>query len=553
VRVALVAALLMLAGVIGIHAVAGPFSEVRSSTGAWLLAHIHRIMIAGSYPAAAVASEIPNTFYNALYPALVAGMAVTPLGRWIGGPTVIGHGISAAAFGLCALPLFMLWRRSGGRAAGVMAAGALLFPPMVATASLVRYDSLAIALVLLAIWAAWAARRDGRTWQWLAAGLAVGLVYNTREFLTAPAVGGVATAWLLRLRVGQERATDGPGRRAWLDDVARSAGMLLVGAALGAVLVPVALRLSPAGGLDALLGYAARGESVHRPGHSMFETLYLAVAGLPLGAGAAGLALAVLLQRGEARAGPLVLLGTIAPFGAFLISDQQSSQYYLLAHVLVISGIAGLVAVPPWRKVRWGAAVVAIGLSLAWAVATVQDLNGGQVPPRWELHTEAWPAPPKEISRIIDWGSDQVGDEPVVVTSQRVENADSLFAVRRDRPSAFLFQHELDTLLPRLVALHGGREVLLLSVESHLGQHPEPPVGTLLGTVGNNRVSGTLYRLPGIADGASVSCPSHNAPRGACLQLDWNEGGEVWMRQRMLARLQGRTGLLRWNTGKPGT
>ncbi len=553
VRLALVAALLMLAGVVSIHAVAGPFSEVRSSTGAWLLAHIHRILIAGSYPAAAVASEIPNTFYNAFYPALVAALAATPPGEWLGGPTVIGHTLSAAAFGFCALPLYMLWHRSGGRATGVMAAGALLFPPMIATASLVRYDSLAIALVLAAIWAAWTARRDGRVWQWLAAGLAVGLVYNTREFLTAPAVGGVATAWVLRLRAGQARALDRASRRAWVDDVARSAGFLLLGAALAGVLVPVALRLSPAGGVDALLGYAARGESVHRPGHSMLETLYLTVAWLPLGAGALGIALTALLQRGEARSGPLVLLGTLAPFAAFLISDQQSSQYYLLGHLLVISGIGGLVAIPPWRKVRWAVAGGAIVASLVWAVATVPDLNVGQVPPRWELHTEAWPAPPEEISRIIDWGADQVAGQPVVVTSQRVENADSLFAVRVERPSAFLFQHELDTLLPRLVALYGGRDVLLFSVESHLGHHPDLPVGTLLGTVGNNRVTGTLYLLPGIEDDGAVSCPSHNAPRGACLQLDWNEGGEVWMRQRMLARLQDRKGLLRWNTGKPGT
>lgn len=552
-RHTLAALLLMAVGVAAIALITGSLAEVRSSTGAWLLAHIHRILIAGSYPAAAVASEIPNTFYNPLYPALVAGISATLPGDWPGAPTVVGHVISAAALGLAALPLYALWRSVGGRSTGIVGVGALLFPPMVATASLVRYDSLAIVMVLLCAWAGWSAVQDGRAWKWLVAGLCAGLVYNTREFLAAPALGALGVAWVLRVVPTYRSAQTVEQRRTSAADGARGLGASLLGLAIGGVLVPVSLRLSPMGGLDALLGYAVRGEAVARPGTTLWETLYLQIIGLPLALGLAGLLITAALRRGPGRQAALVMLGTLAPFVAFLISDQQSPQYYLAAHVLVLSGLAGVLALVPWRAPRWGLALLYLVLTWSWASSTVPQLNVGQVPPRWELHTETWPAPAAEIGRIVDWAAENTGDDPLVVTSQRVENADSLFVVRHGRPAAFLFGHELEQLMPRLIALYGGREVVLFSVESHLGMHPVPPVGEELGTVGNPRISAVLYRLPGIPDGEVGSCPSHNAPRGACLQSDWSEGGEVWMRQRMLARLQTRTGLLRWRTGKPGT
>ncbi len=553
VRHTVAALLLMITGVAAIALVTGSLAEVRSSTGAWLLAHIHRILIAGSYPAAAVASEIPNTFYNPLYPALVAGISTWLPGDWVRGPTVVGHVVSAAALGLAALPLYALWRSVGGRAAGLVAVGALLFPPMVATASLVRYDTLAIVLVLLCAWAGWSAAQDGRTWKWAVAGLCAGLAYNTREFLSAPALGALATAWLVRAVPTYRGASDAPGRRAAAADGARGLAGAALGLAVGGVLLPVSLRLSPMGGVDALLGYAVRGEAVARPGTTLWETLYLQIVGLPLALGLVGLGVTALLRRGAARQAALVLLGTLTPFVVFLVSDQQSPQYYLAAHVLVLSGLAGLLALLPWRVARWGLALAYLAVTWSWASSTVPQLNVGQVPPRWELHTETWPAPAAEIGRIVDWAAENTGDDPLVVTSQRVENADSLFVIRHGRPAAFLFGHELESLMPRLISLYGGGEVVLFSVESHLGMHPVPPVGEELGTVGNPRVSAVLYRLPGIADGEVGSCPSHNAPRGACLQSDWNDGGEVWMRQRMLARLQTRNGLLRWRTGKPGT
>ena len=221
----------MVAGVVVLSLWLGHFSQVRGSTGAWLALHVERVLLVGDFQAAAGTSMIPNTIYDPLYPAMVAGLCAI----WPGGadPVWVGHAVSAASLVLGGCLLVGLWRHIGGWPTALLASLSLAFPPLVSTAGMVRYDLLAVALVLgVAGLGSTAVGRVG-LWRWAWVGLLAGLAYDTREFMLAPAGGALVALALLGLTVWQprkERATarvvaslgtaEQPVGRAW-DEVNR--------------------------------------------------------------------------------------------------------------------------------------------------------------------------------------------------------------------------------------------------------------------------------------------------------------------------------------------
>jgi hypothetical protein len=535
---ALLVPVAMIAAVLLIQRGLGGFGQLQGSTEAWILAHVQRVLTVGDYAAATGVSMIPNTTWNSLFPALVAGISAL-LGA---SPVSVGQAVSAAALGLAVVALGRCWWSAGGAFAGLAGALALLFPPVVITASMARYDMLALALVLCVGWAVIAALERDSLLAWGAAGLLAGLCFNTREFMLAPAVGALAAglvvasvaAW--RRGAGQRRP-----RRLLLALLC-----LLAGLAVGWLPLPLALGLHPFSGLHATGAYALHnrfGDQV-----PLTTLLYLDRFGWAFGVGASGLAVAVLRPwRGGQRRAVLVLLGMLLPFVAFLFSRQQSPQYYLLAHVLVLSGGAGLVGLLPWR---WARPIVLVALAAPVAPWTLGLIHDGLDPfesTAGRLHTEAWPADVGEPGQVMGWALDRAEGLPVVVISGSVENLDALARLEHGRPVAFLFQQWIDRL-PEAVSFCGGQDVLVLSVEA-VHQPPNAiPGGLSIERLETAHLKAEMWVVPGRPPEPSREhpCARGGQIRGACLQQAWLEGGDPALEARVLSLHDRFRGLQGW-------
>ena len=537
----------MVAGVVVLSLWLGHFSQVRGSTGAWLALHVERVLLVGDFQAAAGTSMIPNTIYDPLYPAMVAGLCAI----WPGGadPVWVGHAVSAASLVLGGCLLVGLWRHIGGWPTALLASLSLAFPPLVSTAGMVRYDLLAVALVLgVAGLGSTAVGRVG-LWRWAWVGLLAGLAYDTREFMLAPAGGALVALALL----------DGWQARRWLRPRKARRRRILVplvvagGLLLGMAALPLALGLSPLGGLEALLGYGGRGQ--FGSGRPMSEVLYVDRFWLPLLLGLGGLGVAA--WRGRQRAAAVALLGTLAPYALFLVSSQQSPQYYLLAHVLILSGWAGWLLLLPARGpalgalrlprgwLRLGVAALLVSLLAPWMLRRAPLLMVSGRANTTPFHSEAWPAWPDEPLELLQWALQQAPAQPLLVVSGTVENMDALAAIHSGRPVAFLFREWTDRL-DEALRIYDGEDVLVLSVESPERQHPRWPGDQVLGQMTTPNLGAQLSRVPGERRDprAEDPCIHGGVIRGACLQREWLAGGQEAVRRRILAEAARRQGLL---------
>jgi len=523
----LLAPVVMLAAVLALQALVGGFGQLTGSTEAWLMAHVARVMMVGDYAAATGISMIPNTTWNCSYPALVAGLA----GLSGAHPTAVGQTISAAAFGLAMLALARCWWSAGGLESAVAGGLALLFPTAVLTATMARYDAMAICLVLCAGWATIHALEGDRLWAWALAGLAAGLTFNTREFMLAPALGGIGVGGLV---LGWS-CWRGESRRVWRPFAAL--GSVLLGLLLGLVPLPLALGLSPLSGLDAWRSYSLHNQFGHPT--PVTELLYLDMIGPALALGAGGLVLALLRPgRPGGRRAAWVLLGMLAPYGLFLLSRQQSPQYYLLGHVLVLSGAAGLVGALPRRWARIGAVALLLGACLPWIARKLQPGDQPRGPDPTRLHSEAWPVEPHHPSAVIGWGLEYAASRPIVVMSGAVENIDALTRLEHDRPVAFLFREWTDRI-DDAVTLYDGEDVLFLFVERREHWSVPEVAGMRIDRMESGPLIAELWVIPGRVDTRRREEPcTHGRTniRGACLQKVWLEGGDDAVRERILAQ-----------------
>lgn len=533
----------------------GPWDTVRGSTDAWLLAHVHRVLLTGSWPAAVATSMIPNTTWNPLFPAICATVsAASGLP-----PTGVGHAVAAGAWGFALVALFALWRAvgeravgeravgeraggaraGGGWALGALGAGGLLFPPVVTTASMARYDTLGMALVLGAGALAAAALRvpaggRGAAVRWGLAGLCAGLAHLAREFLVGPALGGLGVALL----VLATRPVSPPERRWRSVGVATAA--LAAGLLAGLVPLPLALGVSPAGGWQALLGFGVHNR--FGAGRPMVEVLYLHRLALPLAAGALGLVLAAV--RGPGRAPARILLGILLPYGAFLLSRQQSPQYYLLAHALLLSGLAGWVAWVPWPPVRTVVALAGLGGAILLVREPVPASLVSGAASRTFFHSEGWPAWPDEPLDLVERALSSAPARPLLFVSGTVENLDALATIRYERPVGFLFR-EWAAEIPQAASLYEGETVRIVWVEDPTREMVPPDGATLVDTWTTDHLVARVWDLP-----APARAPSREEPcargghyRGACLQAAWLAGGQAEVRTRMLREVAASPGL----------
>mgnify|MGYP006971706822 CR=1 FL=1 len=516
----------------------GGFGRLQGSTEAWLLAHVQRVLMVGDYAAATGVSMIPNTTWNSLYPALVAGLASLTGGL----PAAVGQGVSAAALGLAVVALARCWWSAGGPAPALAGALALLFPPVVITASMARYDMLALALALCVGWAVIHALERDSLLAWGAAGLLAGLAFHGREFMLAPAAGALLVGFGL-LAVDSWRRGQGERRPLRL---VLALGCVLAGLALGLVPLPLALGLSPWSGFHALSSYSLHNRFGDRL--PLATLLYLDRFGWAFGVGALGLVVAALRPwPGRQRRAVLVLLGLLLPFGAFLVSRQQSPQYYLLAHALVLSGVAGLVGLPPWRWVQPAVLALLVWPVAPWTVDLIRDGLDPGVSTAGRLHTEAWPAEVGEPGRVMDWAMERADGRALVVVSGMVENLDALAPIEHGRPVAFLFREWLDRL-DEAVVLCAGQDVLVLSVESRQQPPNAVPGGVRVDRLETANLAAELWVVPGkpVPPSREHPCARGAQIRGACLQQAWLEGGDSAVRERTLALRQRYRGLQGW-------
>jgi hypothetical protein len=526
--------------VLALRAGLGGFGQLQGSTEAWLVAHVQRVLLAGDYAAATSVSMIPNTTWNSLYPALVVGLC-----RVLGAaPVVVGQALSAAALGLAMVALARCWSSAGGLVVGLAGALGLLFPPVVITAGMARYDLLALALVLTVAWAVITALERRSLLAWGAAGLLAGLAFHGREFMLAPALGALLVGLLLAA-LAAWRAESGLRR---LRHVGLALVCLLAGLALGVLPLPLLLGLDPLSGFHALTDYSLHNRFGAQ--RSVPDLLYLDRFGWAFGVGALGF-LAALIRPGRAggRRAVLVILGVLLPFGAFLFSRQQSPQYYLLAHALLLSGAAGLVGLLPWR---WARPIVLVALAAPVAPWTASLIVDGLDPDRstaGRLHTEAWPAEVGEPSRVMAWGLERAAGQPLIVVSGAVENIDALARIEHDRPVAFLFREWLDRI-DEAVVLCDARDVLVLSVE---GIHQQPntvPGGMRMDRLETPNLVAELWVVPGqqAPPTREPRCARGAQIRGACLQQAWLQGGDEALVHRIVTQHDRFGGLQGWRS-----
>lgn len=515
----------------------GIFDHVRSSSGSFTSGIVYRILLFDDFRVAAWASQIPKVYYDNLYPILIALVSRTPLGELLGGPVVVGHVLAAAALGLAALPLFALWRAVGGGAAGVAGAAALLFPPMVTTAALIRADNLSAALALLCAWTALWARRRGHWACWGLAGLLAGLIYVCREFYLGPALGGLGVAALLHVLEARRDAGD---LGALLRLLWPAVTACVVGVLVGATLLPLALGHSPLVGVDAILQYGKTGppsgEDFYR---QWYAALYLDThLVLPLALGLVGLILCAVRLRGPRREAALVLLGMVLPYGAFATSAQQSPQYYLLLHVLLLSGLAGLLALVPWMQARVVVATCLVALAVWWTATTVPTMLGLDRRP-WPYYSEAWPAPHEDVLKVTPWAMAQVKGAPLIFTGESLEHFREYLMVNHRRPLARVYPGDPVTQY-RHIANYYGKRCFVLSV-TNSPYHPTVPGAEAVGFRKAGVLEARLMRVdpdPKVTAGVDAGLLRG---RGIMQQGAWLDGGDARLRSFAAGRAAGRT------------
>ncbi|MFH1465431.1 MAG: hypothetical protein ABIO70_13670 [Pseudomonadota bacterium] len=517
---------------------------VGSSTGAWITGYVQGVLDLGSFPLVSALGRIPNTRSNLLFPLLTA-----ELGRATGAaPVLVGHLLAAGSLGLAALLFGRLWARGRDPVAGLLAAVAFLWPPAVATGFMIRPDTLAFSLVLACALLAVRLARGGPWQAWLLAGLALGLTYHAREYMLAPAAGALLVGWGLDLH---RRAPGSRGRSALGRLLALLAG------ALSTAALPLAMGFLPWNGLTTLLDYARQSQT---PTYRLRDLFYLPAL-LPVWLlGAGGLALAIWRGPGPRRDAALVQAGLLLPFAAFLLSRQQSPQYYVFPEVVLLGGCVGWLDLLRGRWPRWGAAAAVMALGVAWSGPRAWALLDG-TPERYHprMHQEAWPARGSEVAAVVDWAMARTTARPLVVVSRYIENLGEIFIVRFRRPVISERGEGWGDELGGLRRLHRGQELCVLTVGG--SQHPAGPAPgcAVEDTLETPSLLATLYRCDpgGLADGGQregLSCVDWN---GACQQRDWLEGGLEQLTRR--ARDLGPAftagagpGLLPWGPEKNG-
>jgi hypothetical protein len=449
---------------------------------------------------------------------------MTVLSRFTGAsPVLVGHLLAAGGLGLVALLLGRLWARGRDPVAGVLAAAAIGWPPVVATGALIRPDTLAFSGVLACALLARHLARGGAWYAWLGAGLLLGLTHQAREYLIGPAAGALAVGWGLAL------ARSAQGARA-LPAAIRTLS-LLAGVGITAAL-PLAMGFLPWNGLTTLLDY---GRQSGRPAYGIADLLYLPTL-LPVWLlGAGGFAVAAWRGAGPRRDAALVQAGALLPYAAFLVSHQQSPQYYLLAELLLLAGWVGWLDLVRARWPRWAATAILAGLGLTWSLPRTRALlegHPGDHLPR--LHQEAWPARGAEVAAVVDWAMAHAAERPLVVISQYIENLGEIFVVRHGRPVIALRDEGWGREVGDIRRLHADQEIYVLTLGGPHHPAAAAPDCTVADTLQTASLQGTLYRcdnavLPTEYRHRDYPCIDWN---GACQQLDWLAGGVERLRQR---------------------
>ncbi len=486
----------------------GGFSRIHSSTGAWLLALVRRVLLGGDYQAAAYAGFTPSTHCNTLFPWLVARL----MSLWPGHEVEVGHMLSALSAGLVAWALFLLWHRVGGWIVGIAAAAATLWPAFLATAALIRYDTLAMALALLAVVSAIKLVGKGSWPAWGLPGLLVGLSYSAREYMVLPALAATLTALAIHTRTN--------GNRNLPSILAFGLGLTL-----GVMLFSWPLGQSPMEGLRAIHSYGFA-SGFQGQARSALEASRLGSMWPVFLPAMIGLVLALLVLRGRSRLPLLIMATAVLSFLPFGLSRTQSPQYYLMAHLLLVSCYAAYVAVIPWLWPRVALAALFLGSMAAWALH--QESSPRQRGEGMTFHSEAWPVPAEDLELLLESVQQWAGSRPLLLVSDRVENLDGLFFVRTGRPPAFLWTNWMDHL-DMLRAIYTGRQLCVLLIQGD----PLPQQLSAWQPVGTTRagaVTGIRYLLPAVeAPQAPGGCWRQEAGRirGVCLQLAWLLGGQV--------------------------
>jgi hypothetical protein len=499
----------------------GVFEGVGSSTGAWVTAYAQRVLAMGDFAAVANLSQNYSTVSNPLFPLLMV------LGARVSGlpPATLGHLLAGACLLLVVPLLALLWSRGRSLEAGLLAALAVLWPPLLASATWVRPDTTALLLFVACLVLAQDLSR-GRAWpRWIAAGIGLGLVYLTREYMLAPAGAAVGTAWLMDLlaRPRGERLRPALAR-----------ALATTGGSLACALLPLCLGFYPWNGLSSIWSY---GGTDHPARFTLSQLHYLPTMAPLWLLGLAGLGIGAWRGRGLARAAALVSLAALAPFAAFMVSNQQSPHYYVTAHLLLLTGLAGWLDLLRWRGARWGLLLGLAGGALWWCpprAAALLGTDGAELEPR--LHTEAWPAPREEIDVVVDWSLTWAWDAPLVVVTQHIENLDSLYTVRHQRPVAILYGPDWAKELPDWIRHHRGREVFVLTVVPAQGRLERLAGSAPLGLLETAHLRASMASY----DGETLLPRTRRRDypcidwRGTCQQLDWLEGGQDGLRARTM-------------------
>ena len=416
--------------------------------------------------------------FGALEPGGSVAVDKPPVGLWLQVASTKLLGFDRAALVLpealagCAavLALFMLLRRLWGLAEATAGAAALaVLPVSVVTARSDTMDSVAVALALGAALLLVRAARTGGRWPMVAAGAAVGLAFNVKDFQALVPVPALA---VLYVAAGEQRL------RARLSQLAL-AGTVAVAVALCWVtvvsLAPANLRpwylgSSDGSALSAMFQYNGIGRLEAPPGTSRLASpvplaqrpgapgplrlvaadgrldRWLAPELLPaLLAAAAALALAVTARRRTiprprlARAGALAF-GTWLVSGLVLFSANQDLQVrYLEAFTPAVAATLGVGVVAVARKTRapvWATIALIAGLLAVPAAQSLAILHSG--------------------------ASDS---EPYGAMAPREVAALSRFLLAHDRGARYEVASATAVKVTALVA-HDGRPVLILEAQA---------------------------------------------------------------------------------------
>jgi 4-amino-4-deoxy-L-arabinose transferase-like glycosyltransferase len=218
---------------------------------------------ANEYYAAAVRS-MSSSWHDFLFASLDKGGVMTvdkpPLALWVQALSVRVFGfhslsilVPQALMGVASVALvYDLVGRRFGRVGGFVAGLALALTPI--TVAISRHNNPDALLVLLCVGALWCTVRalDSRSTRWLvAAGVCVGLAFETKMLVALVVVPGIVAAWLWTAPAARtlKGAPQGAQAGRWAGGRAHALGQLLIGGA--AMLVvggawPLLVELTPA-------------------------------------------------------------------------------------------------------------------------------------------------------------------------------------------------------------------------------------------------------------------------------------------------------------------